>query len=734
MRTGPDRLFAGLLALSLVACAGERSDAPHVERSDLRPTFLATTPGLGGRLSPATDGDGWVTPTLPVAHRVFDRVGMRLMAPEGVRIDVEASYDGGAHFGARVRATQPWREGRRVNAHVDLPPGATHLRVRFSDVDPEALTFLALETFVHAPEPRGEPSLPSLETEGLGTSRHHLAADGVAVSRADWGARATQCSSTHSIYRMTVHHTVSANGLTDMPAELRQIQSFHMDTRGWCDVGYHFLVGQDGKVYQGRVETLLGAHVGGNNTGNGGISYIGTFTSVAPSQAMFDAGASIIRSISATYGVAIDSSNIKGHRDYSATACPGDTFYPKLPDLIALAATGGGGTTPANGTVQGVVFWGETMADYSTNLTDTSKRLAGATVVLTPGGHTATTGSGGSFSLIVPAGTYTAAASATGYQTTARPDPVTVPAGGTGWGSTMVLVGGGSGDVTAPVVIVTAPVSGTSTGTRTLLVQGTATDDVGVTSVTVAGAPATLTGTTFEATAYLSPGENQLAVVAQDAAGNQAVEVLTVTYTGTEPPGITGVVYNAALGPSYRIAGVAVHLSGTSELDLTTDGAGGFDVDLDPGEWTVQLSADGFSSNTRLVLVEAEGRARVSFGLAPLGAGGPVLLSLDTPLENELLAGKEMTVTGTATGDFALLTVNGARTDVVDGGFSVIVPAPTGDGLIAAAAWSPEGRLLEVERRRVRGTGCGAAGGGEALWAGLLVLGLGLRTARRRRA
>ena len=46
-------------------------------------------------------------------------------------------------------------------------------------------------------------------------------------------------------------------------------------------------------------------------------------------------------------GATITRPNIAGHRDYAATACPGDTFYPTLPairrDVAALIA----GSTPA---------------------------------------------------------------------------------------------------------------------------------------------------------------------------------------------------------------------------------------------------------------------------------------------------------------------------------------------------------------------------------------------------
>ena len=168
------------------------------------------------------------------------------------------------------------------------------------------------------------------------------------VSRTDWGARATRCTSRDSNKtRVAVHHTVT--GQSDAARQLRGIQRFHMDTRGWCDVGYHFLIGADGLIYEGRPLEFLGTHVGGNNTGNIGISFIGCFHTsgcsglgpTEPSQNMIDAAARLVGELSSEYGIAITSDLVKGHRDHSgqSTSCPGDNLHQRIADIRRGATT-----------------------------------------------------------------------------------------------------------------------------------------------------------------------------------------------------------------------------------------------------------------------------------------------------------------------------------------------------------------------------------------------------------
>jgi N-acetylmuramoyl-L-alanine amidase len=54
-----------------------------------------------------------------------------------------------------------------------------------------------------------------------------------------------------------------------------------MDTNKWNDIGYNFLVGEDGNVYEGRGWNTVGTHAGNFNKKSIGICFIGNFTGVS---------------------------------------------------------------------------------------------------------------------------------------------------------------------------------------------------------------------------------------------------------------------------------------------------------------------------------------------------------------------------------------------------------------------------------------------------------------------
>ncbi|MFA5137789.1 MAG: peptidoglycan recognition family protein [Elusimicrobiota bacterium] len=151
------------------------------------------------------------------------------------------------------------------------------------------------------------------------------------VGRSQWGAKPPKGDYTeHQPVRITQHHTAGRQPFTlkDATDEMLFTQDFHQNGRGWLDIGYHFLMDGEGRIFQGRPETVVGTHVGNQNTGNIGISLMGYYhepKNHQVSQAQLDSLAALGRWLTRNYKISPDA--YKAHRDLSATACPGDIAY-----------------------------------------------------------------------------------------------------------------------------------------------------------------------------------------------------------------------------------------------------------------------------------------------------------------------------------------------------------------------------------------------------------------------
>jgi hypothetical protein len=189
------------------------------------------------------------------------------------------------------------------------------------------------------------------------------------ASCATWGARPASGSLSvisSSPDKILVHHTAGSNS-TDYSqahayAVARSIQNSHMDANGWSDTGQHFTISRGGYVMEGRHNSLarlqagsgmvVGAHCPGQNDKAIGIENEGLYTSATPPAALYDKLVQFCAYICDQYN--IGPTKIYGHRDYIATACPGDVLYAKLPQLrsdVAALLNGGGTPPPAFSTI-----------------------------------------------------------------------------------------------------------------------------------------------------------------------------------------------------------------------------------------------------------------------------------------------------------------------------------------------------------------------------------------------
>ncbi len=194
----------------------------------------------------------------------------------------------------------------------------------------------------------------TIKDKHLRTSReaHDPCAVPQAISQKVWrkGLPAPNYSrSFHEVNHIIVHHAASSNDLTDYTNVVRNIYLFHTETNGWSDIGYNYLIAQDGTIYEGRdpgsgeQDNVRGAHFCGKNTGTMGICLLGTYTDVAPTDTTV---ASLLKLMS--WKVKKDNLDpldfaphpansrlgiIAGHRDGCATLCPGDKVYAKMQEF-----------------------------------------------------------------------------------------------------------------------------------------------------------------------------------------------------------------------------------------------------------------------------------------------------------------------------------------------------------------------------------------------------------------
>ena len=162
----------------------------------------------------------------------------------------------------------------------------------------------------------------------------------VVITRSEWGARPpTHGYSSHPYYtKLTLHHAAgfSADNTDEGKEQLRAIQDLHQFVRGWSDIGYHFVVDKGGNIYQGRPETVIGAHVLNNNTGNIGVCVLGCFHPPELycgdwlTDATMNSLIALYAWISGEYSY--DPNVLLGHRDYpyNDTSCPGNNVYENL--------------------------------------------------------------------------------------------------------------------------------------------------------------------------------------------------------------------------------------------------------------------------------------------------------------------------------------------------------------------------------------------------------------------
>ena len=150
-----------------------------------------------------------------------------------------------------------------------------------------------------------------------------------------------------------VHHSAGSNTQTNWAAVVSYIWDLHVNTNGWDDIGYNWLIDPDGVIYEGRGDSVVGAHFSCMNSQTTGICLLGNFVNQYPSDSAIASLVEMMawegcsKNISPAQSSFHQSSqlwlpNISGHRHGNlstapnsctvGTVCPGDSLF----DLLQL--------------------------------------------------------------------------------------------------------------------------------------------------------------------------------------------------------------------------------------------------------------------------------------------------------------------------------------------------------------------------------------------------------------
>jgi hypothetical protein len=140
------------------------------------------------------------------------------------------------------------------------------------------------------------------------------------IKRSEWNARSPKAvSNMRNSEGVYIHHSATPAGGSE---RVRSIQNYHMDSKGWNDIAYSFLVDVKGNIYEGRGWGVSGGHTRNFNTKSHGICFIGDSSRDIVTNEAKVAINFIIDEHAKRYGHGY----VRAHRDVAATACPGSSL------------------------------------------------------------------------------------------------------------------------------------------------------------------------------------------------------------------------------------------------------------------------------------------------------------------------------------------------------------------------------------------------------------------------
>ncbi len=308
---------------------------------------------------PASRSSSW--------EQTIDLAGLSIQDFAAISVVVEAKGLGRNSVQCRLGTVDGWQEmppfgeesveGRYVSELIFVPAEAARkLTFKFQlkhEVDDENL-----RVRVHVFSPSGGVGSDIQPAPSLETAQNMLCScpQPGFVPRATWGGAfglngniytppAVYTTVTHLI----VHHSAGTNTSNNWSGVVAAIFDYHVNTNGWSDLGYNWLIAPNGQLFEGRGggDNVRGSHMCGYNNNTMAVCALGNYVNVPFPTAGMETMKKLLAWKSCKEDIApigngpINShtglmQNISGHRDGCApgyTACPGGMLYGQLAAL-----------------------------------------------------------------------------------------------------------------------------------------------------------------------------------------------------------------------------------------------------------------------------------------------------------------------------------------------------------------------------------------------------------------
>jgi len=181
-------------------------------------------------------------------------------------------------------------------------------------------------------EIEGPPLKPLAEAHPRSRTLEVSPTSGI-VSRREWTISQPNMSlinPMNGVDRITVHHDgmppVMLKAKGEVAGRLEQIRRAHVGNhddggRNWADIGYHYVIDPQGRVWEGRSVRFQGAHVKNNNEHNLGIMVLGNFDEQKPTPEALATLDAFLADRMRAYRISL--SSVRTHQEINPTACPG---------------------------------------------------------------------------------------------------------------------------------------------------------------------------------------------------------------------------------------------------------------------------------------------------------------------------------------------------------------------------------------------------------------------------